>query len=39
MEFLAFDKELNKVAQALDEAVAHLLPPPPDLKSQVGQVP
>ena len=29
-EFLAFDKELNKIAQTLDEAVAHLLPPPPD---------
>ena len=26
-EFLAFDEELNKVAQILDEAVAHLLPP------------
>ena len=29
-EFLAFDEELNKVAQVLDEAVAHLLLPPPD---------
>ena len=29
-EFLAFDEELNKVAQALDAAVAHLLPQPPD---------
>ena len=28
MEFLAFDEELNEVAQALDDAVAHLLPPP-----------
>ena len=29
MEFLAIDEELNEVAQALDDAVAHLLPPPP----------
>ena len=29
MEFLAFDKELNEVAQALDDTVACLLPPPP----------
>ena len=29
-EFLAFDEEFNAVAQALDEAVAHLLAPPPD---------
>ena len=29
-EFLAFDEELNKVAQSLDETVAHLLLPPPD---------
>ena len=25
--FLAFDEELNEVSQALDEAMAHLLPP------------
>ena len=29
VEFLAFDEELNEVAQALDKDVAHLLPPPP----------
>ena len=29
-EFLAFDEEQNEVAQALDEAVAHLLPPSPN---------
>ena len=28
-EFLAFDEELNEVAQALDDVVAHLLFPPP----------
>ena len=28
VEFLAFNEEVNEVAQALDEAVAHLLPPP-----------
>ena len=27
-EFLAFDEELNEVAQALDDVVVHLLPPP-----------
>ena len=27
---MAFDEELNEVTQALDEAVAHLLLPPPD---------
>ena len=27
---MAFDEELNEVAQALDEAIAHLLPPPPN---------
>ena len=30
MAIIAFDEELNKVAQMLDEAVAHLLPPSPD---------
>ena len=30
MEFLAFDEELNIVAQALDDVVACLLPPPPN---------
>ena len=29
-ELLVFDEELNEVTQALDEAVAHLLPPPPN---------
>ena len=29
-DFLAFDEELNEVAQALDGVVAHLLLPPPD---------
>ena len=29
-EFLVFDGELNEVTQGLDEAVAHLLPLPPD---------
>ena len=29
-EFLAFDEELDEVAQALDEAVGQLLPPSPD---------
>ena len=29
-EFFTFDVELNKVIQALDEVVVHLLPPPPD---------
>ena len=29
-EFLAFDEELNEVAQALDNMVAHLLPPAPN---------
>ena len=29
-EFLAFDDELNEVAQALDDAVVHLLSPPPN---------
>ena len=28
VEFLAFDEEFNEVAQALDDAVAHLLPSP-----------
>ena len=28
MEFLAFDKELNEVAQALDDAAGCLLPHP-----------
>ena len=28
-EIMAFDEELNKVAQVLDEVVAHLLPPTP----------
>ena len=28
-EFLAFDEELNEVAQGLDDMVAHLLSPPP----------
>ena len=28
MEIMAFDEELNEVAQVLDEAVAHLLLPP-----------
>ena len=28
-EFLVFGEELNEVNQALDEAVTHLLPPPP----------
>ena len=30
MEFLAFDEDLNEVAQVLDDVVAQLLPPPPD---------
>ena len=30
VEFLAFDEELNEVAQALDEAVVQLLPPSPN---------
>ena len=30
MEFVAFDEELNEIAQALDEAVAHLQPTNPD---------
>ena len=30
MEIMAFNEELNEVSQVLDEAVAHLLPPPPD---------
>ena len=29
MEIMAFDEELTDVAQVLDEAVAHLLLPPP----------
>ena len=28
-EIMAFDEELDEVAPVLDEAVAHLLPPPP----------
>ena len=28
MEIVAFDEELNRVAQALDEAIAHLLTAP-----------
>ena len=35
--FLAFDEKLNEVDQALDDVVAHLLPPPPDkVLSQQG---
>ena len=35
-EFLAFDEELNEVAQALDEAVAHLLPHPQSSPTTTG---
>ena len=30
MEFMAFDEELDDVAQVLDDVVAHLLPTSPD---------
>ena len=33
MEFLAFDEELNEVAQGLDDTIAHLLPPSPKSSS------
>ena len=36
MEFLAFDEELNEVAQALDDTVAHLLPPPHSSSATTG---
>ena len=36
MEFLAFDEQLNEVAQALDDAVAHLLPPPQSSSATTG---
>ena len=29
-EIMAFDEELNEVVWALDDAIAHLLPPAPD---------
>ena len=38
-EFLAFGEELNEVTQAFDEAVVHLLPPPPDQQHTPPVVP
>ena len=36
VEFLAFNEELNKVAQVLDDMVAHLLPPPQSSSAATG---
>ena len=38
-EFLAFDEVLDEVMQALDEAVAHLLPPPPNQQQTLPVAP
>ena len=36
MGFLAFDEELNEVAQVLDDAAVHLLPSPQSSSATIG---